>query len=96
MILFSTQYLGVILNLADWQSPESRTEFLQLVDQAQVRRTSHHHAHILFIHAFIQMKGEIMWSSLTPKLLHISPRWLVISDQQRKVANPSSGYCRTT
>lgn len=26
-----------------------------------------------------------MWSSLTPKLLHISPRWLVITDHQRKV-----------
>lgn len=30
------QYLGVIPNLKDWQCPESRTQFLQLVDQAQV------------------------------------------------------------
>lgn len=26
-----------------------------------------------------------MWSSQSPKLLHISPRWLVITDRQKKV-----------
>lgn len=33
-----------------------------------------------------QMKGEVMWSSLVPKVLHISPQWLVITDRQKKVA----------
>lgn len=36
IVLFLFQYLGVIPNLDSWQCPESRTQFLQLVDQAQV------------------------------------------------------------
>lgn len=33
------QYLGAIPDLLEWQCPGSRTEFLQLVDQAQVGST---------------------------------------------------------
>jgi hypothetical protein len=39
---YFSQYLGVIPNLDNWQSPESRTQFLQLVDQAQVRTAIDH------------------------------------------------------
>lgn len=37
--------------------------------------------------ADVQTKGQIMWSSQSPKLLHISPRWLVITDPQKKVVS---------
>lgn len=41
----------------------------------------------------LQIKGQIMWSSLTQKVLHISPRWMVITDTQKKVlSHPQNRY----
>ena len=36
----------------------------------------------------LQRGGQLLWCSLTPKLLHLSPSWLLITDHRRKVT-----YC---
>ena len=34
--VYPLQYLGCIPHVSDWQSPSSRTEFMQMVDEGQV------------------------------------------------------------
>jgi hypothetical protein len=34
-----------------------------------------------------QMDGSINWFSNTPKLLHVSPMWVHVTDQKKKVLN---------
>lgn len=33
-----------------------------------------------------QMQGYLMWHSLTPKVIHVNQRWMVITDD-KKVGN---------
>ena len=38
--VYPLQYLGCIPHVSDWQSPSSRTEFMQMVDEGQVHYLS--------------------------------------------------------
>ena len=34
----------------------------------------------------LQANGDLMWFSLTPKYLHVSSRWMIITDYRKKVS----------
>ena len=82
---FSVQYLGCIPGVADWQSPESRSDFLEMVDEGQVQSDVMCTMQILLRMSHVQRKGNIMWYSAVPKLLFISPLWVNIADNKKKV-----------
>ena len=80
------QYLGRIPDVSDWQSPASRSEFMQMVDEGQVHGQMENllsSSTLVYMPPCLQMQGHLMWHSLTPKMIHVNQRWLVITDDKK-------------
>ena len=33
--------------------------------------------------SLLQMQGHLMWHSLTPKMIHVNQRWMVVTDDKK-------------